>query len=99
MPVMAAAHEAADARAIPAHHQAVAIVLDFVNPHWAGRRPGHPRRLARFDEAGGAPPHSPQERAASDGFNPRESACALTLNLWRRGIGLVGSNSNGQKGS
>jgi hypothetical protein len=53
-PVMFAAREAADARAIPAHHQPIAIVLDFVNPHWAGRRPGHPRRLARFDEAGGA---------------------------------------------
>jgi hypothetical protein len=58
-PVMAAAREAADARAIPAHHQAVAIVLDFVNPHWAGRRPGHPRGLARFDEAGGWRPFRP----------------------------------------
>jgi hypothetical protein len=43
------------ARTIPAHHQSVAIVLDFVNPERAGRRSGHLRRLARFDEAGGTP--------------------------------------------
>jgi hypothetical protein len=27
-----------------------------MNPQRAGRWPGHPRRLARFDEAGGTPP-------------------------------------------
>jgi hypothetical protein len=31
-PVMAVAREAADARANPAHHQAVAVLLDFVDP-------------------------------------------------------------------
>jgi hypothetical protein len=31
-PVMAVACEAADARAIPAHHQPIAVMLDFVNP-------------------------------------------------------------------
>ena len=31
-PVMAVAREAADALAIPANHQPVAVVLDFVNP-------------------------------------------------------------------
>ena len=30
-PVMAVAREAADTRAIPAHHQAVAVVLDLVD--------------------------------------------------------------------
>jgi hypothetical protein len=54
-PVVAVAGEAADARANPAHHQSVAIVLDFVDPQWAGRWPCHLRRLARFDEAGGTP--------------------------------------------
>jgi hypothetical protein len=28
-------------RAIPAHHQPIAIVLDFVDPQWAGGGPGH----------------------------------------------------------
>ena len=54
-PVMAAAREAADARAIPANHQPVAVVLDFVNPERAGRRLDHLRRLARFDEVRGTP--------------------------------------------
>ena len=40
-PVMAALREAADARAVPAHHQPITIVLNFVNPQWAGRRPRH----------------------------------------------------------
>ena len=31
-PVMAVASEAADARAIPAHHQPIAVMLDFVDP-------------------------------------------------------------------
>jgi hypothetical protein len=51
-PAMSIAREAADPRAIPAHHQAVAVVLDFVNPErarrWARRLGGQ----ARFDEAG-----------------------------------------------
>ena len=55
-PVMAFAGEAADARAVPAHHQPVAIVLDLMDPQRAGRWPGHLRRLARFDEAGETPP-------------------------------------------
>jgi hypothetical protein len=50
-PIMTVAGEAADPRAIPAHHQPVAVVFDFVNPERAGRWPRHLRRLARFDEA------------------------------------------------
>ena len=52
-PVMAVAREAANARAIPAHHQPVAVVLDLVNPQRAGRWPLRPRRQAWFDKAGG----------------------------------------------
>jgi hypothetical protein len=55
-PVMAVAGETADALAISAHHQPVAVMLDFVDPCRAGRWPRHLRRLARFDEAGGTPP-------------------------------------------
>ena len=55
-PVMAVAGEAANSRAIPAHHQPVAVMLDLMNPQRAGRWPRHLRRLARFDEAGGTPP-------------------------------------------
>ena len=36
---MAVASEAADPRAIPAQHQAVAVTLDLVNPQRAGRGP------------------------------------------------------------
>jgi hypothetical protein len=53
-PIMAVAREAADTLAIPAHHQAAAVMLDFVNPERAGRWPRGLRRLARFDEAGGS---------------------------------------------
>jgi hypothetical protein len=52
----AVAREAADAQAIPAHHQPVAVMLDFVNPERAGRWPGHLRRLTWLNEAGGTPP-------------------------------------------
>jgi hypothetical protein len=52
-PVVAVAGEAANARAVPAHHQPVAVMLDFVDPRCPGGWPGHLRRLARFDEAGG----------------------------------------------
>ena len=41
-PIMAVAGEAADPRAIPAHHQPIAVVLDLVNPERAGRRLGPP---------------------------------------------------------
>ena len=51
-PVMTVAGEAADPRAIPAQHQPIAVVLDFVNPARAGRRTFHLRRQARCDEAG-----------------------------------------------
>jgi hypothetical protein len=44
--------EAANAQAIPAHHQPVTVMLDLVNPERAGRRSGYLRRQARFDEAG-----------------------------------------------
>jgi hypothetical protein len=36
-PVVAVAGEAADALAVPAHHQAVTVVLDLVNPERADR--------------------------------------------------------------
>jgi hypothetical protein len=70
-PVMAVAGEAADARAVPAHHQPVAVMLDFVNPQWAGRWPRHLRRLARFDEAGGTPPLQDHDRRI--GWRAREA--------------------------
>src|ERR1700752_3449930 len=38
-PIRAFASEAAAARAIPAHHQPVAVMLDLMNPQWAGRWP------------------------------------------------------------
>jgi hypothetical protein len=44
---MAVAREAADAQAIPSHHQAIAVMLDFVNPERAGRWPRRLRRQAR----------------------------------------------------
>ena len=50
---MAAAREAADPRAIAPDHQAVAVVLDFVDPQRTRGWPRHLRRLARFEEAGG----------------------------------------------
>ena len=53
-PVMAVAGEAADALAIPAHHQPVAVMFDFVDPQRAGR-PHRLRRQTWFDEAGGTP--------------------------------------------
>jgi hypothetical protein len=37
-PVMTVAREAADARAIPAHHQPIAVMFDLVDPERAGRR-------------------------------------------------------------
>jgi len=49
----AVAGEAADPRVIPANHQPIAVMLDFVDPQRAGRWPRHPRRLAGCDEAGG----------------------------------------------
>jgi hypothetical protein len=39
---MAVAREAADAQAIPAHDEPIAVMLDFVNPERAG---GRSRRL------------------------------------------------------
>lgn len=66
------------ARAVPAHHQPVTIVLDFV----AHSGPRHLRRQARFDEAGGTPPldHGWEDRA---GAGPRPSPPDLLwLPLW-----------------
>jgi hypothetical protein len=51
-PVMTVLGVAADALAIPAHHQPVAVMLDLVHPQWTGRRSLCLGRLARFDEAG-----------------------------------------------
>jgi len=48
-PVMAVACDAAEARAIPAHHQSIAVVFDLMNPERAGRRLGRLRSQARFD--------------------------------------------------
>jgi hypothetical protein len=53
-PVMTAAREA-DAQAVPAHKQPVAIMLDLMNPERARRWPRRHRQQARFDEAGGTP--------------------------------------------
>ena len=67
-PVIAVAGEAADdAGAIPAHHQPVAVVLDFMNPQRAGR---WLLRLRRhwFDEAKGMP-HSHSRRLGQRRFN------------------------------
>ena len=88
-PVMAVAGEAADARAVPAHHQPIAVVLDFVNPQRAGRRPGRLRRQARFDEAGGRRPW-PEDRAASHRFN----RASKTVPAYRPSSchGIVGSD-------
>ena len=55
-PVMAVAREAADPQAIPAQHQPIAVMLDFVDPEPPSRWPRHLRRLARFDKAGRTPP-------------------------------------------
>jgi hypothetical protein len=68
--VMAVAREATDARAVPAHHQPIAVMLDFVDPRWAGWWSRHLRRLARFDEAGGTPPLQDHDRRI--GWRPRE---------------------------
>jgi len=54
-PVVTVPGEAADALGVAAHHQAVAVVFDLVDPQRAGRRSGHLRRQTRFDEAGGTP--------------------------------------------
>ena len=51
-PVVAVTCEAADPRAIPAQHQPVAVVLDFVNPLQAGRRRVSLGRTTGVDEAG-----------------------------------------------
>ena len=39
-PVVAVACEAADAQAVPAHHQPVAVVFDFVDPQRGYRHIG-----------------------------------------------------------
>ena len=52
---MAVAREAADVRAVPPHHQPIAVMLDPINPERAGRWPRRLRRQTRFDEAGGTP--------------------------------------------
>jgi hypothetical protein len=69
-PIMAALGEAANARAIPAHHQPVAVMFDFGKPKLARRWPRHPRRQAQFDEAGGTPPLLDHDRRI--GWRPRE---------------------------
>jgi hypothetical protein len=43
-PVMAVSGKAADPRAVPLHHQPVAVVFDFVDPKLVGRWPRHLRR-------------------------------------------------------
>jgi hypothetical protein len=44
---MAVARETADARAVPAHHQPVAVMFDFVDPQRAGRRADPPSTADR----------------------------------------------------
>src|SRR5258705_12246291 len=53
---MTVAREAAAPRAVAAHHQPIAVMLDFMDPQRAGWRPRHLRQLARFDEARGMAP-------------------------------------------
>ena len=67
-PVIAVAGEAADARAIPAHHQPIAIVLYFMNPQRAGRWLLRLRRQAWFDKAEGTP-HGHSRRLGQRRFN------------------------------
>jgi hypothetical protein len=72
---MAVAREAADAQAIPAHHQPIAVMFELVDPERAGRWPGHLRRLARFDDAGGTPlDHGTEDRAVAGRFNRAQRA-------------------------
>jgi hypothetical protein len=79
-PVMAVAGEAADAGAILAHRQAVAVMLDFVDPQRARRRPRHLRRLARFDEAGGMPRY----HCWSNFFGRHKAERTFSRLAWRR---------------
>jgi hypothetical protein len=51
-PIVAVAGEAADAGAIPAHHEAITIVLDLMDPQRPGWWPGRLRRQASCNEAG-----------------------------------------------
>jgi hypothetical protein len=51
-PIMPAAREQAHARASTAHHEPEAIVFNLMYPLGAGRRPGSPRRAARFHKPG-----------------------------------------------
>ena len=68
-PVIAVTGKAADdAGAIPAHHQPIAVVLDFMNPQRAGRWLLRLRRQAWFDEAEGMP-HSHSRRLGQRRFN------------------------------
>ena len=93
-PVMAVAGEAADARAIPAHHQPVAVMLDFVNPERAGRRSGHLRRQAWLDENRGHRGHAAAARSSLSA--PRMTILSASsgngcnaLARFRRGAGVA----------
>jgi hypothetical protein len=70
----AVAGEAADPRVIPANHQPVAVMLDFVDPQRAGGWPRHLRRLARFDEAGRTPPLDHGEKDSGLALTPQPVA-------------------------
>ena len=50
-PVMPVAGEEPDADRVPARHEAVAVVLDLVDPVWAARRALGGKGQARLDEA------------------------------------------------
>ena len=50
-PVIASPGQQPDAHGVPTSHQAIAIVLDLVNPVRTRRRLVSGRRQARFDEA------------------------------------------------
>jgi hypothetical protein len=85
---MAVTREAAEAQAIPAHHQPIAVVLDFVNPERAGRRSHRLRWQARLNEAGGSlqehgrrigqQPRNHQLRAAAAGSLILPGRCLMT---------------------
>ena len=79
--------EAADAQAIPAHKQPVAIMLDFVDPERARRRSGRLRRQAWFDEAGGTLQDHARRIGQWPGGSTAPNMVASGPRCWRCGRG------------
>ncbi len=50
-PIVSVAREQTHPRALAAHHEPETIVFDLMHPIGPGRRPGNPRRAARFDKS------------------------------------------------